>query len=205
MPLRNRVLPTGEIVAIPLRGTLMGNRGILHGPDRTLGRARWTHPHWICCLLSFKDRHRTPMTPGRYTELFFHDEAVALAAGHRPCAECRRADHLRFLDAWESAHGTRPRGAEIDRILHAARIDPQTRQPRRHEADLAALPKGTFLLHEDAPALVLGDRLHPFGPQGYGPALPRPPSGQVEVLTPGPLVAVLQAGYRARLHPSLPI
>ena len=204
MTLRNRVLPTGEIAAIPLRGTLMGNRGILHGDDGTLGPARWTHPHWICCVLSFRGRHRTPMTPGRYTELFFHDEAVAFAAGHRPCAECRRADYLLFLDAWNRAHGTRPRAAEIDRILHAARIAPGTRHQRRHIADLATLPDGTFILRGDASALIQGEHLHPFDPQGYGPATLRSLTGETEVLTPAPLVAVLQAGYPIRLHLSLP-
>ena len=203
MTLPNRVLPTGEIVAVPLRGTFMGNRGILHGADQTLGPARWRHPHWICCVLSFKDRHRTPMTTGRYTELFFLDEAVALAAGHRPCAECRRADYLRFLDAWERAHGDRPRTAGIDRVLHAARVEPRTRRQRRHEADLATLPDGTFVLHAVAPALVRGDRLHPFGPGAYRPPIPRPRSGAVQVLTPAPLVAVLHAGYPVALHPSV--
>ena len=203
MPLQNRVLPTGEIAALPLRGTFMGNRGILHGPDRTLGPARWRHPHWICCVLAFKDRHRVPMTPGRYTELFFHDEAVALAAGHRPCAECRRPDFLRFLDAWERAHGDRPKAAEIDRILHAARIESRTRRQRRHKAETAALPDGTFVLHDGAPALVQRARLHPFGPEGYGPPLPRPRAGEAEVLTPAPLVAVLREGYAVTLHPCL--
>jgi hypothetical protein len=203
MTLQNRVLPTGEIVAIPLRGTFMGNRGILHGSDRTLGRARWRHPNWICCVLSFKGRQRTPMTPGRYTELFFLDEAVALAAGHRPCAECRGSDHQRFLQAWERAFGERPASKEIDRILHAARVEPRTRRQRRHRAEVATLPDSTFLLHDDVPALVQGDRLHPFGPQGYGPSLPRPRDGEAEILTPAPLVAVLRAGYRAALHLSL--
>lgn len=201
MTLQNRVLPSGEIVALPVRGTFMGNRGIVHGEDRALGRARWRHPHWICCTLSFKGRRRTPMTPGRYTELFFLDDAVALAAGHRPCAECRRADYLRFLDAWERAHGARPKAPEVDRLLHAARIDPGTRCQRRHRAEVAALPDGTFLLHEDAPALVQGERLHPFGPRGYTPPVPRPRTGEVTVLTPAPLVEVLRAGYRPVLHP----
>ncbi|MGB8623555.1 MAG: hypothetical protein WCD16_12105, partial [Paracoccaceae bacterium] len=105
MPLQNRVLPTGEIVVHPARADFMGNRGILHGGNRQLGTARWRHKTWITCLLSFKGRKRVPMTPGRYTELFFLDEAVALAAGHRPCAECRRADFLRYRDAWQAATG----------------------------------------------------------------------------------------------------
>ncbi|WP_245639095.1 hypothetical protein [Rubellimicrobium mesophilum] len=142
MTLQNRVLPTGQIVAIPIQGTFMGNRGILHRGDGTLGPARWRHPHWICCVLSFKDRHRPVMTPGHYTELFFHDEAVALAAGHRPCAECRRRDHLLFLEAWRLAHGERPKAAEIDRRLHATRVEPQTRCQRWHRSPSRRSPTG---------------------------------------------------------------
>jgi len=94
--LQNRVTPFGDIVATPARGAWMGNRGVLHGSDRTLSRRRWTTRAWITCRLEFKDRHRRVMTPGRYTELFFLDEATALAAGHRPCGECRRHDFDRF-------------------------------------------------------------------------------------------------------------
>ena len=101
MPLQNRVTPGGEIIADPARGTLMGNRGILHDAGQRLGVARWRHPHWIYCRLSFKGRRRAVMAPGRYTELFFLDEASALAAGHRPCYECRREDFLRFLQGHE--------------------------------------------------------------------------------------------------------
>ena len=203
MTLQNRVLPTGEIAALPLRGTLMGNRGILHGRDRTLGSARWRHPHWIACVLSFKERRRTPMTPGRYTELFFLDEAVAFAAGHRPCAECRRPDYLRFLDAWEAAHGQRPPAREVDLILHAARLEPGTRWQRRHGADLATIPDGAFVLLDETPALVHGERLLPFDGQGYGPSVPRPLSGEAVVLTPAPLIAVLRAGYTVARHPTV--
>ena len=104
MPLRNRVTPFGEIEVHPARGTLMGNRGILHGDDRTLGARRWAHRAWIVCVLSFRGRRRVVMTPGRYTELFFLDEAVALAAGHRACAECRNAAYRRYRELWREAH-----------------------------------------------------------------------------------------------------
>jgi hypothetical protein len=182
----------------------MGNRGILHDASGRLGPARWRHPHWVCCLLSFKDRRRPIMAPGRYTELFFLDEAVALAAGHRPCSECRRTDRLRFLDAWESAHGTRPKAPELDRLLHAARIDPATRRQRRHAAPWADLPDGAFALTDHGPALVQGDALHPFTPTGYAPALPRPRLGEATVLTPAPTVATLRAGYRPLTAPRPP-
>lgn len=203
MPLQNRVLPTGEIVVHPARADFMGNRGILHGGNRQLGTARWRHKAWITCLLSFKGRKRVPMTPGRYTELFFLDEAVALAAGHRPCAECRRADFLRYRDAWQAPTGVRPSAADMDHALHAARVTPRRAQIT-HEADIRALPDGVFLRVDAGgpPCLLLGARLLPFTPGGYGPALPHPASGAVTVLTPRPSVAVLAAGYRPALHAS---
>ncbi|MDX6748552.1 hypothetical protein SH611_01905 [Geminicoccaceae bacterium 1502E] len=199
-------MPWGEIVAVAARGTLMGNRGILHDARRELGPARWRHPHWVACVLSFRFRHRRVMTPGRYTELFFLDEAVALAAGHRPCAECRRADFRRFAESWQAAFGgERPRAGDIDRVLHRARVEPRTRRQIRHTAPLARLPEGVFVrLAADGPALlVLGDALLPFAPEGYGAPLPRPEGATAEVLTPAPTIAVLAASYRPMLHPSV--
>ena len=103
MPLQNRVTPEGDIIATPARGTMMGNRGgAFHTPEQTLGPRRWRTKAWICCVLEFKGRHRAVMQPNRYTELFFLDEATALAAGHRPCFECRRRDALRFAEAWRA-------------------------------------------------------------------------------------------------------
>jgi hypothetical protein len=200
VPLQNRVLPTGEIVADPARGTLTGNRGILHGGDRTLGARRWTHPHWISCTLDWKGTRRTPMTPGTWTELFFLDEAVAMAAGHRPCALCRRGDWLSFRAAWAAAVGGPATAPAIDAALHAARVSRDRRQ-RRHEAPARDLPAGAFVLLGDDPHLLTRHGLHPFAPAGYGAPLPRP-AGLLTVLTPAPLVAVLRAGYAARLHPS---
>ena len=198
MTLQNRVGPDGEIVADPARGLFLGNRGILHDDRRQLGPARWRHRNWVCCTLSFKERRRVPMTPGTYTELFFLDEAVALAAGHRPCAECRRADYQRFRDHWEEATGLRPTPAEMDGALHAARALRGGRRLATWEAEADDLPDGTFIA---GAALILGDRALPFGFAGYGPARPRP-RGRVTVLTPEPTVQVLGAGYRPVLHPS---
>ena len=115
-PLQNRVLPTGDIVAEPTRGTLMGNRGCLHDADRALGVARWRSKAWICCTLTWKDVRRDPMPPGRWTALFFLDEATALVAGHRPCAYCRRADFLAYAEAWRSAENLarRPWARDMD-------------------------------------------------------------------------------------------
>lgn len=195
MPLQNRVLPTGEIVADPARGLFMGNRGILHDEAGRLGKARWRHPHWITCLTAFKGRRRVPMAPHAYTELFFLDEAVALAAGHRPCAECRRA----AFAAYRAAVGLSG-AAAIDRALHAARIGPDRGQ-RRETAQAAALPDGAFVLIDGRPHLLRGPAALPFSPAGYGPARPRP-AGPVAVLTPAPSLLALARGYVPLLHPS---
>lgn len=197
MPLQNRVLPTGEIVAEAARGMFMGNRGILHDDNRCLGRARWRHKAWVTCVLSFKGRHREVMTPGRYTELFFYDEAVAFAAGHRPCAECRRGDYLRF----RAAAGIDGPIKAFDTMLHAARAIPRSFRQRRYRERIAALPDGTFILDPDGRALmIVGDALFGFGQGGYAAPVPRPGSGDVEVLTPRPLVEALASGYRLALR-----
>lgn len=206
MPLQNRVTPFGEIVAHPARGLFLGNRGVLHDEAKRLGAARWRMPHWVTCVLDFKGRRRAVMTPRRYTELFFLDEAVALAAGHRPCAECRRADYNRFRAAFAAAHERTDRvyAREMDAVLHPARVERGTRAQIRYRHDLADLPDGTFVRLDEAPdtaLLVLGERLLPYDFERYGPARPRP-GGTVTVLTPAPSVAVLAAGYRPQLHPS---
>ena len=140
-PLQNRVLPTGDIVAIPARGTMTGNRGILHRPDKTLGAARWRHKAWICCTLDWQARRREVMAPNRWTELFFLDEAVALAAGHRPCAYCRRAAYLAFRAAWARASGATPKAPEIDATLHGARPQQQCQFQTLQSPDRDSLPQ----------------------------------------------------------------
>lgn len=214
MTLQNRVTPFGEIVADPARGLLMGNRGILHDDERLLGRARWRHSHWIACTLDpgRGERTRIPMTPGRYTELFFLDEAVALAAGHRPCAECRRADFRRFQAAWSAAaatHGSGPDAAptapNIDRILHAARLAPG---PGPHPLQktcrrpFAGIPDGAFVARENQAWLVLGARILQWTPARYQNPAERPSLETATVLTPEPSLAILANGYRPKLHPS---
>ncbi len=198
MPLQNRVLATGDIVAHPARGLFMGNRGILHDQNRRLGAARWRHKAWIICVLAHKDWHRDVMTPGQYTELFFLDEAVALAAGHRPCKLCRRAAYL----AYTAAAGHRGSAPALDARLHAERAIPRRFGQRRHQADLASLPDGAIILVEETPHLVLGRTLRPASPQGYGPPRPRPTSGPVTLLTPPTSVAALEGGYAPELHPT---
>lgn len=202
MALQNRVTPTGEIVAVPERGLFMGNRGVLHDERQRLGRRRWALKAWLICRLEFKGRRRTVMAPRRYTELFFLDEAAALAAGHRPCYECRRLDFRAWQVAWRNAHGldAPPRAPEMDACLHEERLAPARRQ-RVWSSDIAGLPTGTFVMWEGTPHLVQARGLRPWSWQGYGSLLVRP-SGPVTVLTPPSSVAVLRAGYRPALHPS---
>lgn len=202
MPLRNRVTPFGELVAAPWRGALMGNRGILHDDRRRLGSARWRHKAWICCLLDFRGRRRRVMAPGRYTELFFRDEACALAAGHRPCHECRRADARRFREAWAAAGLPGARLPEIDDVLHAARVTRDRRQVT-HTAELANLPDGVFLTTAEAPAVALlkwRGRLWRWSGEGYAEA-GRAGRGSVLALTPAPTVAAMRAGYAPAVPP----
>lgn len=187
MALQNRVLPTGEIVADPARGLFTGNRGCLHDDQRQLGRARWKGRAWIICALEYKGWRRVVMTPRTWTELFFLDEAVALAAGHRPCALCRRAAFLAFQAGLGGL-----RAPQMDAVLHGARLD--GRVQRRFAAPLEGLPDGVFVDH-GGPHLVRGAGLWPYAPAGYGAPVARF-NGEVTVLTPAPTVQVLRAGYR---------
>jgi hypothetical protein len=203
-PLQNRVTPTGEIVADPGRGLLMGNRGCLHGPDRRLGAARWRSKLWICCVLAWKGVRRDPMPPGRWTALFFLDEATALAAGHRPCAYCRRADFVAFAEGWRSAHGLmeRPRAAQIDARLHSERVDPRSRRQLTRPAVAGELPDGVMIRHGGAVGLRAGDGMLPWSFAGYEAPVALPPTTPVELLTPPATVATIAACYRPLLHPS---
>jgi hypothetical protein len=204
MPLRNRVTPLGELVADPSRGLVYGNRGCLHD-DAGRIRRRYNGRRWIACRLEFKDWHREPLLqPGRFTELFFLDEATAFSAGHRPCALCRREDYDRLVAIWGELHPGQIGADAIDAQLHAERLAP-TREQLHHEAPLDGLPDGAFILLEGEPWLVLGARLLHWTPAGYGDHKPRPARRQARVITPPSLVAVLQAGWRPvvpLLHPS---
>ena len=197
-------MPTGEIVADPGRGLLMGNRGCLHGPDRRLGAARWRSKLWICCVLAWKDVRRDPMPPGRWTALFFLDEATALAAGHRPCAYCRRADFASFAEAWRSAHGLveRPRAPQIDARLHTERVDPRSRRQLTRRALVGGLPDGAMIRHGGTAGLLVGQGLLPWSFTGYRAPVAISPTTSVELLTPPATVATIAAGYRPLLHPS---
>jgi hypothetical protein len=203
VPERNRVTPGGEIVAIDQRGLFMGNRGCLHR-DRRIVRP-WQVRRWITCVLEYKGWVAPKWEPGRWTPLFFWDEAVALAAGHRPCALCRWANFNAWLDAWQSAFGERPRVDPMDRGLHADRVDGKLQ--RRHVRAWSSLPAGAFAVLDwrrggtASPVLVLEDRLVPWSPAGYGPPVERPVRGVATVLTPRATVEVLSHGYRPVIHP----
>ena len=205
MPRRNRVTPLGDIIAHPARGLVFGNRGCLHDDH---GRIRRTHAGraWIACRLRFKDRRRDLVQPGRYTELFFLDEATALAAGHRPCAECRREDYNRFVERWPGPLPSRSRAAAINDQLHGERLI-DTGAQRHHKAPLDEVPDGAFVMWNDRPWLVRGDSLLRWTPHGYTDAMPRPVGTRTEVVTPPSLVAVLRQGWRPTavplLHPSV--
>jgi hypothetical protein len=209
LPLQNRVTPFGEIEAHEARGMWMGNRGgCLHDSEKRLGSARWRSRRWITCALSFKGRHRTVMAPGRYTELFFLDEPTSLAAGHRPCAECRREDYRRFVDAFaratKSLGGDPLRSADaLDRVLHESRLD--GRRQRRHTGPVDSLPDGTMIglpNRPDTAWLVRDAGLLAWSPQGYTERRKRPGGTEVLVLTPSPLVEAMKAGFLPTLHPS---
>jgi hypothetical protein len=205
MPLQNRVTPLGDLVATPARGLVYGNRGCLHDGSGRI-RRRYAVKRWIACRLEFKGWRRQPLLqPGKFTELFFLDEATAFAAGHRPCALCRREDYDRFGELWRGLHPGQVDADAMDAQLHEERVEPVTHGRRLHAAPLDDLPDGAFVLVGGAPFLVLGDALLAWTPEGYATARPRPTGEQAELITPPSLVAVLRAGWHGvvpLLHPS---
>jgi hypothetical protein len=193
VPLQNRVTPLGELIADPGRGLVYGNRGCLHD-DRGRIRRPYAVKRWIACRLAFRGWHREPlMQPGRFTELFFLDEATAFAAGHRPCALCRREDYVRFLEIWRDLHRGPSNADAMDERLHEERLDPRTRGQRHHEAPIDGLPDGVFVLRSGGPWLVLGGSLLRWTNGGYGERAARPTGEAATVVTPPTLVEVLRA------------
>jgi hypothetical protein len=205
VPLQNRVTPLSDLIAVQARGLVYGNRGCLHD-ERGRIRRRYSGRRWIACRLEFKDWHREPlMQPGKFTELFFLDEATAFAAGHRPCALCRRADYDRFGELWGELHHGQKGADAMDAQLHSERLAAPTRTQRHHDAELADLPDGAFVLRDGAPLLVRGAELLTWSPAGYTARTARPTRMQVRVITPPSLVAILRAGWNpvvSLLHPS---
>jgi hypothetical protein len=194
MARRNRVTPLGELVADPARGLVYGNRGCLHDDAGRIRRG-WSGRRWISCRLEFRGRRRRPLLqPGRYTELFFLDEATALAAGHRPCAECRREDYVRFGELWRERHPEQVGADAIDAQLHGERV--AGRERLLHRTELDGLPDGAFVVEGGAPWLVLGSELLRWTPAGYSERRPRPAGIEADLVTPPSLVAVLRSGWR---------
>ena len=197
MPLQNRVTPLGDLVAVPARGLVYGNRGCIHD---SAGRIRRRFPtrRWIACRLEFKGWHRAALLqPGRFTELFFLDEATAFAAGHRPCALCRREDYDRVVVRLGL------RADALDERLHVERLNGSGGR-RLHRAHARDLPDGAFVLEEGEPWLVLGDELLRWTPAGYRDRQPRP-AAPAELITPPLLVELLRSGWRGAvplLHPT---
>src|SRR4051794_29009876 len=201
MPLQNRVTPFSELVAHPARGLLYGNRGCMHDARGRI-RRRYGTRRWIACRLEFRGWERGPkLQPGRFTEIFFLDEVTAFAAGHRPCALCRRADYARLGELWHELHPGQAGADAIDLQLHGERVAAGTRAQRHHEAPLDDLPDGAFVVRDGEAWLVLGERLLRWTPAGYADRLPRPLGGRATVITPPSLVAVLGSGW----HPLVPL
>ncbi len=196
MTLRNRVTPLGELIASPHRGTVYGNRGCLHDAHGNIRRG-FNGKRWIACRLEFRGWQRGPlMQPGRFTELFFLDEATALAAGHRPCFCCRREAATDFL----GRAGFLKRADAFDLLVHGERLDGAGKRRSMH--DLATLPDGAVIEEQDDAWAIRGRSLLNWRPDGYGARRDRGPARPVRVLTPSAIVRVLAAGYRPAWHPS---
>ena len=205
MPRQNRVTPFSTIVADPARGTLTGNRGCLHDGRQTI-RRQFQGTRWITCLLEFKGRKRTLMTPGHYTELFFLDEATALAAGHRPCAECQRERFTRFRNLWAAANPElaatfHPSVTVMDAAIHRERTAPIADDDRLCHS-IENLPDGVFVTDDERTAyLIVQGGLLRWTPAGYErPTAPL--EYPVRILTPASVIRTLAAGYAAAIHPS---
>ena len=208
MPRQNRVTPFGNLVAIEARGTLMGNRGILHDDQQQIIK-RWTHINWVTCTLDYNERKRDVMSPGKYTELFFLDEATALAAGHRPCGRCRKEAFKRFTQLFRTANQARlPEFRDdIDRLLHFDRLAGYGRWKhwRTYLAPLNRLPDGVFVACDEQPKLLWNGMLHTWTPAGYREAVAVNAWQEVEVLTPLATTSTLACGYRPQVHCTLSI
>jgi hypothetical protein len=203
MPLQNRVTPFGDIVAIAQRGTFIGNRGIIHDPTtRTLRGPRWTTKAWLVCLLHYKAQRREVMRRRSWTELFFLDEAVALAAGHRPCFYCRRDDAEAFRAAWaKGRRETSPLAPQMDAVLHGERLDHGRKRVHPIPGPADALPDGALITAAGAAYTLARGRAFRWTEQGYGPAEEIPRS----LLTPPSTLLAMRAGYRPRLHPDIAV
>jgi hypothetical protein len=203
MPLQNRVTPFGDIVAVPQRGAWMGNRGIIHDPEtRTLLKRRWTLKAWLICRLHYKDFRRDVMALRSWTELFFLDEATALAAGHRPCFLCRRPAAEAFRAAWAiGSGGARPSAPEMDAVLHRERLRGRAKRVHALSSPAERLPDGAMIASGNDAFVIIAGRPLLWSPDGYRPVSAFPPIDGL--LTPPSTLGALRAGYRPELHPSV--
>jgi hypothetical protein len=200
-PERNRVTPLGEIVAIRQRGAWCANRGIIHrGHEIVRFHASKL---WITCALEFRGQQLAQWDPHHMTLLFMYDEALSLAAGHRPCAYCRRPAYREFRDLLAAEVGIEPPlAADLDARLHAERLQPRSHRRRLHEAAWRDLPEGSFVLRDEVPHLVLADATRAWSAEGYATPTSRPASGTAVLLTPPSSLAALRAGYRPQIDDS---
>lgn len=202
MPLQNRVTPLGEIVAVPQRGMFTGNRGIIHDPaTRTLLKRRWSTRAWITCVCEFRGWRRDVMARRSWTELFFLDEATALAAGHRPCFFCRRDEANRFRAAWAAGNAMpSPRATEMDDVLHGERLDGRVKRLHPLTETMNTLPDGAMVQADGEAFLIAGGKTLRWSFDGYQYA--DRSMADVQLITPPSTVRALIAGYRPVLHPS---
>ncbi|WP_083227977.1 hypothetical protein [Mucilaginibacter sp. PPCGB 2223] len=196
--LQNRVNPFGDIIKTPARGAWLGNRGVIHNENKEIARP-FRLKAWIICMLEFRGRHREVMMPDRWTELFFVDEATAFSAGHRPCFQCRYADHQRFKAAWlagNPAYGFDEKTSihQIDDIIHRERIG-KNKSKITYMDDVTTLPDGAFVLVNEQPYLVANGGLYLWTPFGYEDKIAFPANSMLEVLTPRSIVNTFSAGY----------
>jgi hypothetical protein len=202
MPLQNRVLPTGEIVAISDRGLFTGNRGIIHDPTtKTLLKRRWSSHAWLTCVIEFRGRRRQVMGAHSWTELFFLDEATALAAGHRPCFYCRREDANRFRAAWEKGNRvSEVLAPDMDAALHRERFASAKKlHPLPMETE--RLPDGAMVRSGEESFVIMQGRPLAWSPSGYRKV--KGDIGDVKLMTPPSTLRALTAGYRPVIHPSV--
>src|SRR5260370_25577549 len=202
MPLQNRVTPTGDIIATPHRGMFTGHRGIIHDPATKTLRRRWASQAWLTCVRESRGRRRAVMGGRSWTELFFLDEAIALAAGHRPCFFCRRLAAGAFRDAWgKGRRKSVPLAAAMDAVLHAERLD--HRSKRLHALSVGAdeLPDGAVIAADGEAYTIVRGRAFRWTAQGYEPAAAIPRADGL--LTPPSPLGTIGAGYRPVLHPDI--
>ena len=204
MPRQNRVDPWGQLNAVTAKGALLGNRGILHNDQEQI-ITQWRSKAWLTCQIQFMERKSTVFEPNSYSQLFFVDEATAFAAGHRPCAECRRERFNEFKAAWIEANreliqGENPTIADIDKVIHAERVTEEKRK-RTFVAQLGSLPAGAMIDVDGTPLLVWRGKLLPWSFDGYGKSQASLPSStSVQVLTPASVVRVFASGFTPQVH-----